>query len=56
MTYLPADVAGRWFYMYLILDVFSRKIVGFEVHDTDDSARTTHLEVAPLVRTVFSWN
>ena len=41
MTYLPADVAGRWFYLYLILDVFSRKIVGFEVHDTDDSAHAT---------------
>ena len=43
MTYLPADLAGRWFYLYLILDVFSRKIVGFEVHDTDDSAHATHL-------------
>ena len=43
LTYLPADVAGRWFYLYLILDVFSRKIVGFEVHDTDDSAHATHL-------------
>ena len=37
MTYLPTEVAGRWFYLYLILDAFSRKIVGVEVHDTDDS-------------------
>ena len=37
MTYLPAEIGGRWFYLYLILDAFSRKIVGFEVHDTDDS-------------------
>lgn len=37
MTYLPAAVLGQWFYLYLILDVFSRKIVGFEVHDSDDS-------------------
>jgi hypothetical protein len=36
MTYLPAEVLGRWFYLYLILGVFSRKIVRFEVHDTDD--------------------
>jgi len=43
MTYLPADVAGRWFYLYLILDVFSRKIVGFEVHDTDDASHAAHL-------------
>ena len=32
MTFLPAAVIGRWFYLYLILDVYSCKIVGFEVH------------------------
>lgn len=37
MTYLPAEVAGRWFYLYLILDLYSRKIVGVEVHDRDDA-------------------
>jgi len=36
MTYLPAQVLGRWFHLYLILDLFSRKIVGYEVHDTDN--------------------
>lgn len=35
MTYLPAKVQGRWFYLYLILDLYSRKIVGWEVHDRD---------------------
>lgn len=43
MTYLPAEIGGRWFYLYLILDAFSRKIVGFEVHDTDDSVHATKL-------------
>jgi putative transposase len=43
MTYLPAEVVGRWFYLYLILDVFSRKIVGFEVHDCDDADHAAHL-------------
>lgn len=38
MTYLPASVVGRWFHLYLILDLYSRKIVGWEVHDSDDSA------------------
>src|ERR1035438_1273438 len=37
MSYLPAVVMGRWFHLYLILDLYSRKIVGWEVHDTDDS-------------------
>lgn len=43
MTYLPAEVAGRWFYLYLILDVYSRKIVGFEAHDRDDADHPAHL-------------
>jgi putative transposase len=43
MTYLPAIVLGRWFYLYLILDLYSRKIVGWEVHDTDDSDHAAHL-------------
>jgi transposase InsO family protein len=43
MTYLPARVAGRWFYLYLILDLYSRKIVGWEVHDSDDSVHAAQL-------------
>lgn len=43
LTYLPTQVAGRWLYLYLILDVFSRKIVGFEVHDTDDAQHAARL-------------
>ena len=43
MTYLPATVVGRWFHLYLILDLYSRKIVGWEVHDSDDSAHAAHL-------------
>jgi transposase InsO family protein len=43
MTYLPAQVMGRWFYLYLILDLYSRKIVGWEVHDTDHADHAAHL-------------
>ena len=43
MTFLPATVVGRWFYLYLILDLYSRKIVGWEVHETDDSIHAAHL-------------
>jgi transposase InsO family protein len=50
MTFLPAAVLGRWFYLYLILDVYSRKIVGFEVHDSDDADHAAHL----LKRTALS--
>ena len=43
MIYLPATVVGRWLHLYLILDLYSRKIVGWEVHDSDDSAHAAHL-------------
>jgi transposase InsO family protein len=43
MTYLASTVLGKWFYLYLILDVYSRKIVGFEVHSTDDSDHAVQL-------------
>jgi hypothetical protein len=43
MTFLPAQVQGRWFYLYLILDLFSRKVVGFEVHETDSVDHAAHL-------------
>ena len=43
MTYLPAIVVGMWFHLYLILDLYSRKIGGWEVHATDDSVHAAHL-------------
>jgi putative transposase len=43
VTFLPAQVQGLWFYLYLILDLYSRKIVGFEVHDTDSAEHAAHL-------------
>ena len=43
MTYLPAQVMGRWFHLYLILDLYSRKIVGWEVHDADHAEHAAHL-------------
>lgn len=43
MTFLPAFVQGQWFYLYLILDLYSRKIVGFEVHATDSAEHAAHL-------------
>ena len=43
MTYLPAQVMGRWFHLYLILDLYSRKVVGWEVHGTDDADHAAHL-------------
>jgi transposase InsO family protein len=35
ITWLPGPIAGAFFYLYLIIDIFSRKIVGWEVHDRE---------------------
>ena len=43
VTFLPAQIQGRWFYLYLILDLYSRKVIGFEVHDTDSAEHAAHL-------------
>ncbi len=43
MTFLPSVVTGNWFYLYLILDLYSRKIVGWEVQNVDSADHATHL-------------
>jgi len=36
ITYLPTTVRGMFFYLYMIVDVFSRKIVGWEVYPEEN--------------------
>ena len=36
ITYLPTVIRGQYFFLYLFLDVWSRKIVGWEVHECED--------------------
>jgi len=38
ITYLLSPLKGSFFYLHLVLDIFSRKIVGWEVHP-EESAR-----------------
>ncbi len=35
ITYLRTRVRGQFFYLYLMMDVWSRKIVGFSVHEAE---------------------
>jgi transposase InsO family protein len=37
ITYLATTVKGVFFYLYLIMDVYSRKIVGWEVFETESA-------------------
>ena len=35
ITYLPAAIRGQFFFLYLFMDIFSRKIVGWKVHEEE---------------------
>jgi len=37
ITYLNAPVQGQYFYLYFFMDIYSRKIVGWEVHETESA-------------------
>jgi len=43
ITYLATTVKGIFFYLYLIMDVFSRKIVGWEVYETESADQASNL-------------
>jgi len=37
ITYLYTQIAGLFYYLYLVMDIYSRKIVGFDLHDREHS-------------------
>jgi len=43
ITYLPTEVRGSYFYLYLFVDLFSRKIVGWQVYDHESADRASQL-------------
>lgn len=50
ITYLPSRVKGHFFFLYMIIDIFSRKIVGYEVYEQENGASAARL----LERTLLS--
>lgn len=43
ITYLRSGVRGHYFYLYMFLDVYSRKIMGWEVHDNESMLHSSQL-------------
>lgn len=43
ITYLATTVKGVFFYLYLIMDVYSRKIVGWEVLETESAEQAAEV-------------
>jgi transposase InsO family protein len=37
ITYLPTSVRGVWLYLYLVIDVWSRKVVAWDVAEREDA-------------------
>lgn len=37
ITYLPTRVKGIYYYLYLFMDVFSRKVVGWQIYETESA-------------------
>ena len=48
ISYLPTGVVGQFFYLYMIMDIFSRKIVGADIYHSengDDAAELVQRSV-----------
>lgn len=43
ITYLCSSIRGQYFYLYLFMDLFSRKIVGWEVHKEESMELSSKL-------------
>ena len=43
ITYLPTQVRGTFFYLYLFVDLFSRKVVGWQVFDSESAQQAAQL-------------
>ncbi len=43
ITYLKTVIRGKYFYLYLFMDVFSRAIMGWEIHEEEDGSKAATL-------------
>lgn len=43
ITYLPGPIQGMFFFLYLVLDIYSRKIVAHEVHEAESAEHAAAL-------------
>ena len=43
ITYLRSSVRGQFFYLYMFMDIFSRKIVGWDIHEKESMIYSSEL-------------
>lgn len=50
ITYLPSTVRGQFYYLYMLEDIYSRKIVGWEVHEAESGDNAAALLQRTLIK------
>jgi putative transposase len=50
ITYLPTTVRGIWQYLYLVIDVWSRKVVAWDVAESEGPAIASDMVSRPCLR------
>ena len=45
ITYLPTRIKGQHYYLYLFMDIFSRKIVGWQVYENESSEQASKVMI-----------
>lgn len=50
ISYCPSTVRGRYWYLYLVMDIYSRKIVAWEIHDRESGELATRLVERALLK------
>lgn len=53
ITWLKSPVSGQYYYLYLVVDIFSRMIVHWEIHDRESSERAAMMLRKLSARKVF---
>lgn len=43
ISYLPSKIKGFYYYLYFVIDVYSRKVVGWNIHSEESSAHASNL-------------
>ena len=54
ITWLPTTIRGRYLYLYLVMDVWSRRIVGWTVEESENSDAASTPPASPT-RTPSRW-
>jgi transposase InsO family protein len=54
ITYLPTTIRGIWLYLYLVIDVWSRKVMAWDVHECEDPAIAAVLVSRACLRKLVS--